>query len=247
MKRPQLISILLILITWQYISSILPNSDLFLPSITDVADHLIHDLQSTHTLYHISTTLNRTLVTFVISMILGITIAMFSILSNTLEHFFRPYELLLKSIPNISYMFLLFLWIPKTSDAVYLIIFLILFPLFYTSTLQGAKMLEQDLKDVLKLYDESIYTKVTKIYLPQCSSYIHTTAISCISLAFKVCVMSEVLGSVKYGIGRMLYFHKLSLNMEGVFSWTIIIIVMNYILEWSMNKLFKIVNDHLSL
>ncbi|MBR3693188.1 MAG: ABC transporter permease subunit [Erysipelotrichales bacterium] len=241
------LSIILILFLWQVVSSSIPNADLFLPSIISVVKHILDNLLNLPSLYHILITLYRTILSFLISLSIGVSLGMISILYPSIEHFFRPYELFLKAIPNISYMFLLFLWIPKTSDAIYIILFLILFPLFYTSTLQSAKNLDQDLQDVLTLYNESISNKVIQIYLPQSLSYIQATSISSISLAFKVCVMSEVLGSVKYGIGRMLYFHKLSLNMTGVFAWTILIIVMNYILEKCIEMFCKIVNHHISL
>ena len=98
--------------------------------------------------------------------------------------------------------------------------------------------MDRDLKDVILLYDESFFTKLTKIYIPECMHAIRGVVISCISLSFKVCIMSEVLGFVKIGIGREMYFDKANLDLAGVFAWTIIVIMLVFILERAVNFVF---------
>lgn len=231
MKKEYLGSTLVLLIIWQCVSMSIHNADIFLPSVIDVMMRLVKDIQSENFLLHIGATLNKTLVSFIFALIMGVSLGLLSGIYKRVEMIFRPYELLLKAIPNISYMFMLLLWVSKTSDAVYYIVFFILFPVFYSSTLTGVKSLDSDLKDVLRLYDESLFVKIYKIYLPQSVSYIKGAVLSGISLGFKVCVMSEVLGSVKYGIGKAMYINKINLDMTGVFSWTIVIILLNLLLE----------------
>lgn len=239
MKREYWIAIILLLIVWQGVSMSIHNADLFLPSLIDIVARLISDIQTETFFLHVGATLNKTLVSFGISMLLGVFLGLLSGMNTTIENFFCPYELLLKAIPNISYMFLLLLWVAKTSDAVYFIVFFILFPVFYSATLTGVKSMEQDLKDVLRLYEESFSVKLLKVYLPQSMSYIKGAAHSCISLGFKVCVMSEVLGSVKYGIGKAMYVNKINLDMIGVFSWTFVIIFLNFCLEKIASYVFN--------
>lgn len=231
MKKEYLGSTLFLLIIWQCVSMSIHNADIFLPSVIDVMVRLVKDIQSENFLLHVGATLNKTLISFIFALVLGASFGILSGISKRVEKIFRPYELLLKAIPNISYMFMLLLWVPKTSDAVYYIVFFILFPVFYSSTLTGVKNLDSDLKDVLRLYDETLFVKIWKIYLPQSMSYIKGAILSGISLGFKVCVMSEVLGSVKYGIGKAMYINKINLDMTGVFSWTIVIILLNLLLE----------------
>ena len=231
MKKEYVWSTFLLLIVWQGVSMSIHNADIFLPSVIDVMMRLVQDIQSENFLLHVGATLNKTLVSFIFALVLGVSFGIFSGIYKRIEMIFRPYELLLKAIPNISYMFMLLLWVPKTSDAVYYIVFFILFPIFYTATLTGVRSLNQDLKDVLRLYDETLFVKIVKIYLPQSMSYIKGAILSGISLGFKVCVMSEVLGSVRYGIGKAMYLNKINLDMTGVFSWTIVIILMNFLLE----------------
>lgn len=239
MKKEFWLSTFIILLVWQCVSMTIPNSDIFLPSVFDVILRLVQDIQNQSFILHVSSTLQKTLVSFFVAFLLGISLGLISGMFERVERLFRPYELLLKAIPNISYMFLLLLWVRKTSDAVYFIVFFILFPVFYSATLTGVKSMEQDLKDVLRLYEEKFFVKIFKIYLPQCLSYIKGASLSCISLGFKVCVMSEVLGSVKYGIGKVMYINKINLDMTGVFSWTIVIILLNFILEKIALLVFK--------
>ncbi len=43
--------------------------------------------------------------------------------------------------------------------------------------------------------------------------------------------MAEILSQAKYGIGAELYYAKNNLIMSDIFAWTIIIIVISYLLD----------------
>ena len=49
--------------------------------------------------------------------------------------------------------------------------------------------------------------------------------------------MAEILGQVRYGIGKQLYISKINLDMTGVFAYTIVIIIIGCLI----NLLFELI------
>ncbi|MBR3841409.1 MAG: ABC transporter permease subunit [Erysipelotrichales bacterium] len=238
MKKETWISLIILLITWSLLAAYIDN-DIFLPTVSSVVLRIINEMGQGSFYITLLTTLLRTTVSFGVSFLLGVSLGILSGMYKLLYRFLSPIVVVLKTIPNISYMFLLLLWVSKVSTAVYYIGFFIVFPLFFDSAYNAVNQMDRDLKDVILLYDESFSTKLTKIYIPECMHAIKGVMISCISLSFKVCIMSEVLGFVKIGIGREMYFDKANLDLTGVFAWTIIVILLVFLLEQVVNLIFK--------
>lgn len=238
MKKETLISIFTLLVLWIIVANKIDN-DIFLPSLFAVIERVFYEVSKPLFFFTLFETLKRTLIAYIVSLIVGISFGLLAGMYKRIYLLVNPIIILLKTIPNISYMFLLLLWINKASNAMYFIVFFIVFPMFYDTALNSVNRMDQDLKDVITLYDESFVTKIHKIYLPNCISYIKGTAIACISLSFKVCIMSEVLGFVSVGIGREMYFDKANLDMTGVFAWTFIVIFLVYVMEKVVNIIFN--------
>ena len=230
MKKESIISICSFLILYSLLAAKI-NNDIFLPSIVAIIKYLIHLLKDANTYMIIIETIKRTCIAFFISMVVGTSIGIVAASFKKIYAYVNPLIVVLKTIPNISYMFLLLLWINKASSATYYIVFFILFPLFYDGAYNTLQSMDQDLKDVICIYPEKYLEIVKKIYIPECIDKMKGINISAISLGFKVCIMSEVLGFVKKGIGREMYFNKANLDMVGVFAWTIIVIIVVYIFE----------------
>ena len=238
MKKETWISLIIVLIMWSLLATYIDN-DIFLPTLSAVSERVIYEVSQTNFYMILITTLLRTIGSFGLSFFVGVSLGIFSGIYKRLYQFLNPIIVVLKTIPNISYMFLLLLWIDKASTAVYYIGFFIVFPLFFDSAYNAINQMDRDLKDVILLYDEVFFIKLIKIYIPECMIAIKGIVISCISLSFKVCIMSEVLGFVKIGIGREMYFDKANLDLTGVFAWTVIVVILVFLLESGMRLLFK--------
>ena len=237
MKKETSISLIVLLVIWSMLAVYIDN-DIFLPTVSSVVFRIIYEVTQSSFYATLFATLLRTTVAFGTSFILGVSLGIFSAMYKLLYRLLNPIVVVLKTIPNISYMFLLLLWVNKVSTAIYYIGFFIVFPLFFDSAYNAITQMDKDLKDVILLYDESFFTKLSKIYIPECMHVIRGVVISCISLSFKVCIMSEVLGFVKIGIGREMYFDKANLDLTGVFAWTIIVIMLVFLLERVVNLIF---------
>lgn len=229
MKKSNMISIVLLLLSWQLVGMNI-NNDIILPLPFDVLRQMVSDVQNPLFLRIIISTSNKALISFSVALLLAIVLGLLAGMTPIFEHLLRPIEVVLKTIPNITYMFMLLMWL-SSETAVYYVIFFIVYPVIYSNVLQGMKTMDQDRKDVLRMYGETLRAKIVKIYLPQIYPFIKSSILSTLSLSIKVGVMAEVLGQVKYGIGKEMYLNKLNLDMTGVFSWTIWIIILVSVFE----------------
>lgn len=229
MKKSNIVSTGMLLVVWHF-TAVSINNDIILPFPAQVFAQMSSDLLNPHFFIIVSSTVSKAFSSFFIALLLGTLLGILAGAVRLVENFFHPVDILLKTIPNITYMFILLLWLPS-ERAVSFVIFFIVFPVIYASVLHGMKVMDQDMKDVLALYGETFFTKFWKIYLPQVFPFVKSAVFSTMSLSIKVGVMAEVLGQVKYGIGKEMYLSKLNLDMINVFSWTIWIIVLVAVFE----------------
>lgn len=243
MKKSNIISICMLLLVWQLAGMAIGN-DIILPLPLQVFGQMGSDLSHPRFITIVLSTLQKSLGSFGIALLIGTLLGILAGANRLVENFFRPVEILLKTIPNITYMFLLLMWL-SSERAVSYVIFFIVFPVIYASVLQGMKGMDQDQKDVLLLYGETVMTRFWKIYLPQIYPFMKSSIFSTLSLSIKVGVMAEVLGQVKFGIGKEMYLNKLNLDMIGVFSWTIWIVLLVTMLESFVKFVLNVVESKL--
>lgn len=237
MKKEYIFSFVFIICFWQ-ISALVVNNDIFVPTPISVLMEMFRQLQSPSFFIIISNTLFKTFVVFIVAIVLAMSLGLLAGAIPKLEKLLMPFNILMTSIPNISYIIILLLCF-GSNRAIYYIIFFIIFPILYNATVNGIKSMDSDLKDVLRLYNERLLLKIRKIYFYQALPYVKGSAFSTLTLALKVCIMSEVLGQVKYGIGREMYVNKINLDMTGVFSWTIWVIIIVFVIEKGLRYIFK--------
>ena len=146
--------------------------------------------------------------------------------------------MILKSIPNISYI-LIVLILTNSETAVTLISFMILFPMIYANVLTGMKHFDQDLRDVIRLYPENLWRMIFKVYLPLLKNYLFASLMSGLGLVFKVGIMAEILGSAPSGLGRQFQICRLNLDMVGIYAWTIWVVLFLALIEWGVARMKK--------
>lgn len=235
MKKEHFISIGMLLIIWVYLSFKIGN-DILVPYPNEVIHAILAILTDSKQIHNILTTIYRCFIGFSISLILGMTIAILAEKFSVIQHLFEPFNSLIKTIPNISYIIVVLIWLGQEASVI-VICFLILFPLFYNNFFHELISEDQDLKDVYKIYPApfSEYLRLRTLrmlYIP-----IIQTGKTAFSLGFKVCIMAEILGQVHHGIGNQLYIDKINLDTTGIFAWTVIIILISFLVDLLFNRL----------
>lgn len=222
MKKEHWIMISLLLILWE-VAAVSVGNDILVPYPFEVVKK-VGILCSTSRFYTtILNTVLRVLKGFMYSMVAAIIPAILADNNESFAQFFKPLQVILKTIPNVSYMILALIWL-GAEGAVSAVSFMILFPVFFNSFMNALLQHKQEYGDVDTLYPETFFHKTMVRTLPLLVNEILYTGKTCASLGLKVGVMAEILGQVRIGIGKQLFLSKINLDTTSLLAWTLVII-----------------------
>lgn len=232
MKRKVLIW-LFYFILWQMIAMIV-NQSVILPSFLDVLNRLVYILSDVSFYNHLFITLFRvilgTLSAFVLSFIFAILSYDFKLINQAL----KPLVLVSKTIPNITYILLVLIWFSREMS-VFFVTLLILFPVLYTQISTGLLGINPEHLEVLKLYPETYFHRLTKVIIPLIRISLFEGLKGALSLGFKVGVMAEILGQVQPGLGYLMHIARMNFETVDLFAYTAIMIMVVVLIEKSMD------------
>jgi len=231
------LSVILLILIWQIYANSIANTYI-LPSPLTVFHALVELLSSSLTYIIVLTTLLRLIIAFLLSFVLGVGFGVLAGNYSLLDDFLHPFVSTLRSIPIASIIVIVLILMGK-SRSLYLITFLMLFPIIYEATKDGVIHIDKQIKQAVSLETNNILVMMTRIQLPLAFPSIKTAVIQSIGLGFKVIVMAEFIAQSSVGIGKELYYGSISINYAMVFAWTIIIIIIVMFVEKLVNYLKK--------
>lgn len=237
MNKNKAISIILIFSIYS-LASIMINKSFVLPKISEIAFSLKDIVFSKNFLITVSFSLYRVIAGLIISLLLALLLSFLSYFNKTIKELLQPLYSLLKSIPNVAYILVSLLWVGR-DGSVLLVSCFVMFPILYNSILGALENIDVDLTELTNMHNGSLLFKVKNIYLPLINYDLLIGVKNSASLGLKVVVMSEILAQIKVGIGRELNIARLNYLMSDVFAWTLIIIVISYLIDNILDILIK--------
>lgn len=223
-----------------YCFSILINNSFILPYPNEVALSMIDFLKTDVFYISVFMTMLRAVASILVSFIFASIISLISLKRSVFASFFDKLVLILRSIPNVTYVILLLFWLSR-EISVFVVSFLLLFPIIYQNLYEALKSLDSEWKDVLKIYPQDLFVTYTKIYFPLMKPAIVASFVTASSLAFKVGIMAEILGQVQTGIGRQIQLARLDINLTDVIAWTIWLVICVFIFDWLIKKILTLI------
>ena len=242
MRKESFISIIILIALWQ-IAAITVHNDVLIPDVVLVCRNLANIITDPASYTAVFMTLWRVSKGFALSLITSLVIAVAAAEFPVVKHMFEPLNVLTKSVPNISYLILCLIWL-GSEGSVTAVSFFILFPVCYNQLIVDITDFRNSFKDVLAMYPEKRSTLITKLYLPELKKPCLHLCKTGLSLGFKVGVMAEILGQVKGGIGRYLYYAKLNLDTGNLFAWTLVIIFMCTLIDKCFDIIIRYTEKH---
>jgi NitT/TauT family transport system permease protein len=115
--------------------------------------------------------------------------------------------------------------------------FLVVFPVIYTSVLGGVKSVDPNLLAMADLYNVGFFTKVKGLYFPSVFPYLFVGIRTAISLGIKSTIAAEVISQPMGAIGSNMQQFKINFDIEGVFAWVIVIILISYAIDLLLGKI----------
>lgn len=235
------VSILVLIIIWKIVSVIV-GKPIIIPSPEETAGELIKIISSKVFLATVSSTVKRVLIGYLITMLASILLGIISGFNKAFYYLLKPLVMVFKSIPTMAVILLAIIWL-KSELAPILVVFLVIFPMLYESTVHGIRNVDQKLIEMAQIYEIKGLRLLWNIYMPSIRSMISSSLSSTIGLSLKVVIASEVLSQPKISIGTSFQMEKAYLNTAGVFAWAIIAIsivaIIEIFLKYSCRKFNK--------
>jgi ABC-type nitrate/sulfonate/bicarbonate transport system permease component len=222
-------SIIFLILIWQ-IYALYVDNIYILPGPIEAGKAFVEIMLDQQTYIIIITTMIRLLIALTISFISGIILGIFSGNYPIIDDFLHPIVSTLRSLPIASIIVIILILVGHQSS-LYIITFLMIFPIMYEATKSGVKNIDTSIKHAISLETNTKWTIMTQIQFPLALPYIRTALFQSIGLGFKVIVMAEFIAQSNTGIGRALYNGSISIEYASVFAWTIIIIILVIIIE----------------
>lgn len=234
-------SVLLILIIWKA-ASLLVGREIILPSPEGTFLYTLELLGTPQVWAALGATVRRTLVSFALNLILALIMGMAAGFLEPLELFLNPLITLLRSVPTMGVILLSLIWFGSELAAIF-VCSLIVFPLLYQAALGGVKSRDPRLAEMNRVFAVPPLRRLLHFYLPTVKPHLVTGIVSALGLSIKIMISAEVLSQPRAGIGTMFQVERARLNTEGVFAWSLLVILITA----GLDQLLKLLNRKYSL
>lgn len=172
----------------------------------------------------------RIAVGFVLSFIGGFVLALVCYRYKLIRDFLEPIMIMLKTVPMISFVIMLLIWVGNQALTIYLS-FLIVLPIIYTNTLQGLQSVDVQLLEMAQVFHMAPWKKFMFIYRPAFMPFVLSASKLALGMSWKSGIMAEVIGTPKPSIGREMYAAKTYLQTSNLFAWTIVVVILSVLFE----------------
>ena len=227
---------------WQIFSLIIDN-DLLLPSPINTVLRLTQLVQENFFWVSIMTSLKRIMSGFLLAFAVASVLAFLAAKLPWVHDFMSPLFNVIKSIPVASFIILALIWV-KSGYLSTFCSFIMVVPILYASLHQGLVSVSTDLLEVGYVYGLSRWAIMKKIYIPSIIPFLISSCTVGLGLAWKSGVAAEVIGLLNSTIGMPLYNAKVSLEITDLFAWTLIIVLLSFLLEKIFLLVIKLLNRH---
>ena len=186
----------------------------------------------------IFTSLGRIALGLCAGFLIGGFAAVLAHLSALLRALFEPLLAMMKSVPVACVVVVALIWMRSPWIAAMVSCF-VSAPVVYASLCSGLDTMDRQLGEVFTLYRVSFLRKIQYYYLSELAPSLYACCRTSIGMAWKAGVAGEVIGLPDYSIGEQIYLAKNYLNIEDLFAWTIVILVISALCEKLLVYLIK--------
>ena len=225
-----LISLAVWVALWQYKAGKM-NSPVLLPYPKDVWAALRELVGKPEFSAILLGSLRHIMTGFAMALVCGIVLAIICRFSLFAEMLLLPPMKLVKTVPVVSFIILLLLWVDPARISI-VISFLIVLPVVYANVSKGIRETPKEMLEMAKVFGYSFLRKLRYLFIPNTVPYTTAAVSTGLSLCWKAGIAAEIIGLSKNSIGRQLYDSKLYLDTPALFAWTVVVILVSVVMEW---------------
>lgn len=135
----------------------------------------------------------------------------------------RPLATLLLGMPPIAWLVLAMLWFGMGDATPVFTVFIACFPIAFSGAMQGARTVDNKLRDMAHSYRLPWWMMLTDVHLPHVTSYLFPAWITALGTSWKVVVMAELLTTVD-GVGAALAVSRTQLDTASSLGWIVAVL-----------------------
>jgi len=229
---------LMILLLWQLAGAFGWISVFFLPTPSMIAAHTQELLLSGDLFSHLSISVQRALLGFVIGGGIGFLCGLLVGFSRTAEHVLDPTFQMLRMIPHLALAPLIILWFGfGETSKIFIIANGAFFPM-YINTFMGLRSVDNRLFDVAKVLEFNRFKLITGLIVPAASPQIMLGLRTSLAVSWLGLVVAELIGS-QAGIGFIINLGKQTSVTELIFIGVIIFAIVGKLFDSFVRLLEK--------
>lgn len=183
-----------------------------------------------------SLTLFRIFIGFVISVIIGGVLGILTHLSNLLYDFLSPVLKIIRSVPVVAIIILLYILI-ATDIMPVTIVCLMVVPVIWQTIHDSLKNTDTQLLEMAKVYKLSSAKTLFKVKLPHIMPQFISSCVNGLGLAWKSGIAAEVLCDTNNSLGAIISQNKISFDYDVTYAVTLNIILFSIIIEFLLKFL----------
>lgn len=241
-KLPAPVRSLIALAFWVgiwWIISLIVGREVLIPSPPAVVKRLFELVQTAD--FHLSVLMSVLRITagFAAAVAAGIVTGAVSAKIRAADALISPLMSVIKATPVASFIIIALVWINKELIPVFISALMVI-PVIHGNVKEGVLSADPQLLEMAYVFRFTKGQRLRRIYIPAVSPYLSAGAKTCLGLAWKAGVASEVLCFASNSIGSKLYSSKIYLETTDMFAWTVTVIIMSMIIEKLLTSLITL-------
>ena len=180
----------------------------------------------------------RVFMAFFIGIVFGILFAVLDMKISLFSIIFKPIFTAIKIVPVPAFILIVAAFVNYTFVPV-VISFLMVFPLAFSNISEGFYSTDEKILEMAYVFNVSRKNLLRYIYWPQIKPYFLSVCRIGIGYSFKATISAEIMAKVSLSIGNNVVIAKQNSDMESLFAWAIIMILLGFVLERVMMKILK--------
>lgn len=242
MKKNLLFSALAVVFLWLtwIIAYAVVKNDYVLPSFWETVKECGRLLSEAAFWRAFGNTLLRTLWAFLLSLVLGVGLALVANLHGVVRAFFAPVISVLRTVPTMAIILMLLIWTnPRVAPV--LVSLFVLFPSFYAATLASLDEVSVGYGDLVRTFGVGMGRRIMKMYLPLSAPSVLKQAGAIFSMGLKITISGEVLANTFRSLGGMMQEAKMFVDMPTLMALTLVAVLLGFALEGFGLLVYKLI------
>ncbi|MCP4285832.1 MAG: ABC transporter permease [Gammaproteobacteria bacterium] len=230
-KGLRLLSILLLMAIWHLAAWWWQSS--MLPAPATVLQVIWQETRNGELPYHLSVTLLRVLISFVVAMLVGSIIGIIMGRSRTVDQLLDPWLIFFLNIPALVIIILSYVWFGLEELTAIFAIAINKIPNVVVTLREGARTLDKEYLEMARSFNLGRRKILLHITLPQLLPFLTVAARSGLSLIWKIVLVVELLGRSN-GVGFQLHLFFQLFDITGILAYSLSFILVMLIIEYGL-------------